>query len=237
MTPALRDALHLRDVSVQFDTHLALHDVSLHIKAGERVALVGANGSGKSTLLRVAHGLLKVSAGQVSAASDVKQAMVFQRPHMLRTSALRFVALGLWLQGTAWREAHTRAMQALERVGLQDMAERSARTLSGGQQQRLALARAWGLQPNFVLLDEPTSSLDPHAKREVERLLSEWVAASQVTLLFSSHNLGQVKRLATRVIYLEAGRVLADLSVDEFFNQPLGESHPEAHLFLKGELG
>jgi tungstate transport system ATP-binding protein len=237
MTPALRDALHLSDVSVQFDTHLALHDVSLHIKAGERVALVGANGSGKSTLLRVAHGLLKVSAGQVSAASDVKQAMVFQRPHMLRTSALRFVALGLWLQGTAWREAHTRAMQALERVGLQDMAERSARTLSGGQQQRLALARAWGLQPNFVLLDEPTSSLDPHAKREVERLLSEWVAASQVTLLFSSHNLGQVKRLATRVIYLEAGRVLADLSVDEFFNQPLGDSHPEAHLFLKGELG
>jgi tungstate transport system ATP-binding protein len=101
----------------------------------------------------------------------------------------------------------------------------------------LALARAWGLQPNFVLLDEPTSSLDPHAKRDVERLLSEWVAASGVTLLFSSHNLGQVKRLATRVIYLEAGRVLADLPVDEFFNQPLGDTHPEAHLFLKGELG
>jgi tungstate transport system ATP-binding protein len=237
MTADLRDTLHLRDVSVQFNTHHALQGVNLHIKAGERVALVGANGSGKSTLLRVAHGLLKVSAGQVSVASEVKQAMVFQRPHMLRTSALRFVALGLWLQGTAWREAHTRAMQALARVGLQDMGERAARTLSGGQQQRLALARAWGLQPNFVLLDEPTSSLDPHAKRDVERLLSEWVAASQVTLLFSSHNLGQVKRLATRVIYLEAGRVLADLPVDEFFNQPLGDSHPEAHLFLKGELG
>ena len=237
MTAHMHDVLHLRDVSVQFNTHLALDGVNLHIKAGDRVALVGANGSGKSTLLRVAHGLLKVSAGQVSVASDVKQAMVFQRPHMLRTSALRFVALGLWLQGIAWRVAHTRAMQALERVGLQDMAERAARTLSGGQQQRLAMARAWGLQPNFVLLDEPTSSLDPHAKREVERLLSEWVAASQVTLLFSSHNLGQVKRLATRVIYLEAGRVLADLPVEEFFNQPLGESHPEAHLFLKGELG
>jgi tungstate transport system ATP-binding protein len=237
MTAHMHDALHLRDVSVQFNTHLALDGVNLHIKAGERVALVGANGSGKSTLLRVAHGLLKVSAGQVWVASEVKQAMVFQRPHMLRTSALRFVALGLWLQGIAWRVAHTRAMQALERVGLQDMAERAARTLSGGQQQRLAMARAWGLQPNFVLLDEPTSSLDPHAKREVERLLSEWVAASQVTLLFSSHNLGQVKRLATRVIYLEAGRVLADLPVEEFFNQPLGESHPEAHLFLKGELG
>ena len=229
--------LSLQDVSVQFDKHLALHDVSLHMQAGERVALVGANGSGKSTLLRVAHGLLKVSSGSAVVAPEVRQAMVFQRPHMLRTSVLRFVVWGLWLQGTPWREAHVRAMQALERVGLQDMAERSARTLSGGQQQRLALARAWALSPNFVLLDEPTSSLDPHAKREVERLLAEWVATTKVSLLFSSHNLGQVKRLATRVIYLEAGRVLADLPVDEFFNRPLGDSHPEAHLFLKGELG
>ena len=229
--------LSLHDVSVQFDTHLALHGVNLHMQAGERVALVGANGSGKSTLLRVAHGLFNVSAGRVEVASEVNQAMVFQRPHMLRTSVLRFVVWGLWLQGAPWRDAQVRAMQALERVGLQDIAERSARTLSGGQQQRLALARAWALNPNFVLLDEPTSSLDPHAKREVERLLAEWVAKSNVSLLFSSHNLGQVKRLATRVIYLEAGRVLADLPVDEFFNRPLGESHPEAHLFLKGELG
>jgi tungstate transport system ATP-binding protein len=229
--------LTLQDVSVQFDTYMALQGVNLHMQAGERVALVGANGSGKSTLLRVAHGLLHVSVGQVTVASGVNQAMVFQRPHMLRTSVLRFVVWGLWLQGTPWRDAHMRAMQALERVGLQDMAERSARTLSGGQQQRLALARAWALSPNFVLLDEPTSSLDPHAKREVERLLAEWVATSNVSLLFSSHNLGQVKRLATRVIYLEAGRVLADLPVDEFFNRALGESHPEAHLFLKGELG
>ena len=229
--------LTLQEVSVRFDTHLALHGVNLHMQAGERVALVGANGSGKSTLLRVAHGLLNVSSGSVVVAPEVKQAMVFQRPHMLRTSVLRFVVWGLWLQGTPWREAHLRAMQALERVGLQDMADRSARTLSGGQQQRLALARAWALNPNFVLLDEPTSSLDPHAKREVERLLAEWVAAAEVSLLFSSHNLGQVKRLATRVIYIEAGRVLADLPVDEFFNRPLGESHPEAHMFLKGELG
>jgi tungstate transport system ATP-binding protein len=229
--------LSLHDVAVQFDTHLALQGVNLHIQAGERVALVGANGSGKSTLLRVAHGLLNVSAGRVEVATEVNQAMVFQRPHMLRTSVLHFVVWGLWLQGTPWRDAQVRAIQALERVGLQDMAERSARALSGGQQQRLALARAWALNPNFVLLDEPTSSLDPHAKREVERLLAEWVAKSNVSLLFSSHNLGQVKRLATRVIYLEAGRVLADLPVDEFFNRPLGESHPEAHLFLKGELG
>jgi len=178
--------LNLHGVSVQFGTHLALHDIHVQMQAGERVALVGANGSGKSTLLRVAHGLLKVSSGQVTVAPEANQAMVFQRPHMLRTTVLRFVVWGLWLQGTPWRDAHERAMQALERVVLQDMAERSARTLSGGQQQRLALARAWALKPNFVLLDEPTSSLDPHAKREVERLLTEWVAATQVSLLLAA---------------------------------------------------
>jgi tungstate transport system ATP-binding protein len=229
--------LQVKEASVLFGTHLALDAVSFQMHAGERVALVGANGSGKSTLLRVAHGLLKVSRGQVCQSPELHQAMVFQRPHMLRTSVLRFVMWGLWLQGVSWREAPVRAMQALARVGLQELAARSARNLSGGQQQRLALARAWALQPNLVLLDEPTSSLDPNAKREVEHLLSEWVAASGVSLLFSSHNLGQVKRLATRVIYLEGGRILADLPVAAFFNQPLDQSHPEAHLFLKGELG
>jgi tungstate transport system ATP-binding protein len=163
----MKDVLCLQGVSVKFNTHIALQSIDLHMRAGERVALVGANGSGKSTLLRVAHGLLKVSSGSVIVAPEVHQAMVFQRPHMLRSSVLRFVVWGLWLQGNPWRDAHKRATQALERVGLLEMADRSARTLSGGQQQRLALARAWALQPNFILLDEPTSSLDPHAKREV----------------------------------------------------------------------
>ena len=226
--------LSLSDVSVRFGAHWALCEVSLQLHPGERVALVGANGCGKSTLLRVAHGLLSVTQGSVQRA-DVAQAMLFQRPHMLRCSAQRFVALGLWLQGRGWREAHDLAQPALERVGLQDVAAQPARTLSGGQQQRLALARAWAMNPQWLLLDEPTSSLDPHAKREVEHLVQDWMDASK-TLLFSSHNLGQVKRLATRVLYLEAGRVLADLPVDQFFNQPLAQTHPQAHLFLRGEM-
>ena len=86
-----------------------------------------------------------------------------------------------------------------------------------------------------MLLDEPTSSLDPHAKREVERIMEHWITDNAATLLFSSHNLGQVKRLATRVIYLENGRILADLPTEQFFQHPLEKSHPEAHLFLKGE--
>lgn len=228
--------LALTQVSVRFGTQGALHDVNLRIRSGERVAFVGANGCGKSTLLRVAHGLLKPSQGQVDLAPGVRQAMLFQRPHMLRTSVLHFVMWGLWLQGVSWRAAQAPAMAALHQVDLQGLAQRSARTLSGGQQQRLALARALALQPSCLLLDEPTSSLDPHAKREVERLVADWVTNAGTTLLFSSHNLGQVKRLATRVVYLEAGEILADLPVDHFFNQFLADSHPQAHLFLKGEL-
>ena len=101
----------------------------------------------------------------------------------------------------------------------------------------MALARAWALSPQVLLLDEPTASLDPHAKREVEALIQEFAHQSQtMTLVFASHNLGQVKRLASRVLYLEQGRVLADLPVDEFFSGSLlQQQYPAAHLFVKGE--
>ena len=117
-------------------------------------------------------------------------------------------------------------------------AERSARKLSGGQQQRVALALAWATQARVLLLDEPTASLDPHAKREVEALIQQIAAHDPgMTLVFASHNLGQVKRLASRVLYLEHGRVLADLPVHDFFGSDLLERHyPQAHLFVTGEL-
>jgi tungstate transport system ATP-binding protein len=217
-----------------------LRDINLTIHAGERVALVGANGSGKSTLLRVLHGLLKPAAGTLQTNPHVRQAMLFQRPHMLRMRALRHVALGLWLSGLPWKEASEKAREALTQVGLEDVAKQAATTLSGGQQQRLALARVCALSPQVLLLDEPTASLDPRAKREVEHLISRYAAApaqaeKPVTMVFSSHNLGQVKRLATRVLYLEQGRILADLPVHEFFNSPLEARYPQAHLFLQGE--
>jgi tungstate transport system ATP-binding protein len=222
-------------VDVQFGSHLALRQIDLNVYAGERVAFVGANGSGKSTLLRVIHGVLPFSSGQVHWQAGVQQAMVFQRPYMLRTTVINFVALALWLRGVSWRSAKEQALLALQQVDLQDLAHRNAKTLSGGQQQRLAFARALAVHPQCMLLDEPTSSLDPHAKREVERIMEHWIAENATTLLFSSHNLGQVKRLATRVIYLENGRILADLPTQQFFNQPLEKSHPEAHMFLRGE--
>lgn len=215
----------------------ALQDVSLRIAPGERVALVGANGCGKSTLLRLLHGLLAPSAGTLRRDPQQAHAMVFQRPFVMRMSVQSNVALGLWLRGQRWADAKRLATQALASVGMADQAQRPARQLSGGQQQRVALARAWALQPQVLLLDEPTSSLDPHAKREVEALIQRLAATDPtMTLVFASHNLGQVKRLASRVVYLEQGRVLADLPVREFFGEGLlAERYRQAHLFVKGE--
>jgi len=216
----------------------ALQGVSLRIQAGERVALVGANGCGKSTLLRLMHGLIAPSEGTVRHLAGVQQAMLFQRPYLMRLSVLNNVALGLWLRGTAWAQARDKALHALQRVGMDALVHRPARKLSGGQQQRVALARAWALSPQVLLLDEPTASLDPHAKREVEALIGDLARqGSGMTVLFASHNLGQVKRLATRVVYLEHGRVLADLPVHDFFGGTLLQTdYPQAHLFVKGEL-
>ena len=222
----------LQSASVQFGQVQALADCSMRIMAGERVALIGANGSGKSTLLRTLHGLLKPAAGSLLVDACARQAMLFQRPYMLRASVQNNIALSLWLRGTAWQQAKIEALTALACVGLPDLAGRQAKALSGGQQQRVALARAWACKPDVVLLDEPTSSLDPAAKREVERLMQAF-ASSGMTLIFSSHNLGQVKRLASRVVYLEYGRVVADLPTHDFFNGPLPAA---AENFLKGEL-
>jgi len=223
----------LQSASVRFGRVQALSGCTLRIAAGERLALVGANGSGKSTLLRTLHGLVAPASGQVQCDARARQAMLFQRPYMLRASVLHNVALGLWLHGTPWALARAQALAALERVGLAELAQRSARALSGGQQQRAALARAWALGPQVLLLDEPTSSLDPAAKREVERLMAEF-ADDGMTLIFSSHNLGQVKRLASRVVCLEQGRLVADLPTQAFFNGPLPAA---AANFLKGEMG
>ncbi|MDO9278675.1 MAG: ATP-binding cassette domain-containing protein [Polaromonas sp.] len=223
----------LNAVGVQFGRVNALVDCTLTIGRGERLALVGANGSGKSTLLRHLHGLLPASSGHMLKPVPARQAMLFQRPYMLRTSVQNNVAMGLWLSGMRWGAARQQALVALERVGLVDLALRSGKTLSGGQQQRLALARAWAIKPQVLLLDEPTASLDPTAKREVESLMGEFADAG-MTLIFSSHNLGQVKRLASRVIYLEHGHVLADAPVKAFFG---GALPPAAAQFLKGELG
>nr|WP_254068000.1 ATP-binding cassette domain-containing protein [Acidovorax sp. SRB_14] len=225
--------------TVRFGNVVALHEVSLTLTRGERLVLVGANGSGKTTLLRLLHGLLPCEGryerlplrpeGHVSRAS-----MLFQRPFLLSLSVWRNVWVGLWLAGVPGAERRERCHRALARVGLLEHAARHARTLSGGQQQRLGIARAWALSPDILFLDEPTASLDPSAKSEIELLIEE-VAASGVTIVMSTHNLGQAKRLATRVAYLQGGRLIVQRSVAAFFHSE--DLPPEAAQFLQGELG
>jgi tungstate transport system ATP-binding protein len=223
--------IHLDHARVNFGSQTALAAVSMTIYQGERVALIGANGSGKSTLLRLLHGQQTPSTGTRISYTDARQVMVFQQPHMLRLPALLNVTLALWFAGQTWAIAKRNAFEALSSMGFKDIMQRNARAMSVGQRQRLALVRAWALQPDILFLDEPTASLDPAARRDVE-LLIERFAQLGCTLVFSSHNLGQAKRLATRVLYLEQGQCLVDLPKADFFNKELPN---EAALFLQGE--
>lgn len=236
----------LQGASVHFGTQLALRDVTVQVHRGDRIALVGANGSGKTTLLRLLNGLLPPTTGQrmlhtpqaaAGAAAGARRppvtAMLFQRPFLLHFSVQRNLQLALWLAGVPKAERHDRLHASLARVGLQALAARPARALSGGQQQRLALARAWAVRPDILFLDEPTASLDPSARREVETLVDEFGQAG-MALVMSTHNLGQAKRLTSRVLFLDTGRLMADLPVDDFFRR--NDLPPEAAQFLKGEL-
>ncbi|WP_369820916.1 ABC transporter permease [Pseudorhodoferax sp. Leaf274] len=226
-------------ISVRYGQVVALREASLTLRRGDCLVLVGANASGKTTLLQALHGVLPCAGRCERLALQPegrlpRAAMVFQRPFLLRLSVWRNVWIGLWLAGVPAAERHARCHGALARVGLLAEAHRPARALSGGQQQRLGLARAWSLQPDILFLDEPTASLDPGAQREIETLVQA-LAAGGVTLVMSTHNLGQARRLATRVAYLQGGRLVVERPVAQFFDgEPLP---PDAARFLLGELG
>jgi tungstate transport system ATP-binding protein len=234
----------LQDVRFEGRGHRALDGVSLSL-AARRTFVLGPNGAGKSVLLRVLHGLLTPSAGQVHWAKvseldapamaptkALRLAMVFQRPVMLRRSVLGNVSYGLVVNGTPATEADTRARAVLARVGLAHLEQRPARVLSGGEQQRVALARAWALQPDVLLLDEPTASLDPHAMREVEALISE-IAASGTAIIMTTHHRGLAKRLAEDIVFLHHGRVAEHTPVQQFFREPASQPGRD---YLKGDL-
>lgn len=209
-----------------------VENVSLKVSRGG-TAILGPNGAGKSTLLRLMHGLLRPSTGQIVWPQALTQAMVFQRPVMLRTTALANIEYGLRLRGHSATEQRERARAALARVGLPELAQRQARRCSGGEQQRIALARAWALEPQVLFLDEPTASLDPASSREVERIIRE-IAAAGTKIVMTTHNLGQARRIAEEVIFLDGGRVLEQTPVAVFFRQPQTLA---ARDFIRDELG
>jgi tungstate transport system ATP-binding protein len=208
----------------------------MEITAGARTVILGPNGAGKSVLMRLCHGLLAPTSGTVSWRGPRngrgRQAMVFQRPVMLRRSALANIAYGLKLSGVPPRERDLRARDVLEAVGLADIASRPARVLSGGEQQRIALARAWALGPEVLFLDEPTANLDPGAVREVESLIGQ-IRAGGTKIVMTTHNLGQAKRLGDEILFLSQGRLVERTPVGQFFAKP---ASAEAESFIRGEL-
>ena len=224
--------LEARDVAVVLGGVRALDGLSLSLEPGLRTVVLGPNGAGKSVLLRTLHGLIAPTSGTVSWSRPVRQAMVFQRPVMLRRPALANLRYALAVNGVAEPERSRLAAAALARVGLEPIASRPARVLSGGEQQRLALARAWALKPEILFLDEPTASLDPGATAEIERVIAS-IAAEGTRIVMTTHNLGQARRLADEIVFIHAGRAAERTAADRFFDQPASN---EARLFLQGEL-
>jgi tungstate transport system ATP-binding protein len=215
-----------------------IDDLSLAIDAGPRTVIVGPNGAGKSVLLRLCHGLLAPSSGSIvwssvePAGAPRRQAMVFQRPVLLRRTALANVSHALGIAGVPARIRSGRAREALSKVGLERHAAHPARVLSGGEQQRLALARAWSLQPEIIFLDEPTASLDPGATHEVENVILAMVAAGTKIVLVT-HNFGQARRMGDEILFLHQGRIAERASAQTFFKHPQSVA---AARFLEGEL-
>lgn len=230
--------LCLTDVVFAVGARRIIDGISLRLDAGLRTVILGANGSGKSVLLRLCHGLLEPTGGNIAwnapeiRGAPRRQAMVFQRPVLLRRSALGNVIYALQLAGVPFAQRKDRAMEALRRVGLEAFAGRSARMLSGGEQQRLALARVWALRPEVLFLDEPTASLDPGATHEIENVIAALHAAGTKVVLVT-HNLGQAHRLGDEILFLHQGRLVERAPTDRFLKHPTSS---EAANFLEGEL-
>lgn len=230
--------LVLEDVSFEAGGRRLIDHVSLEIPRGGMMAVIGPNGAGKSLLLRLCHGLLAPRSGAVRFASPEgaiagrkRHAMVFQRPVMLRRSLRANLDHALAATGHPG-DRDARVEEAMQRFGLHGLAASPARLLSGGEQQRLAIARAWAMAPELIFLDEPTSQLDPGATRQIEAMLA-MLESEGTTLVMATHDLGQARRLARHIVFLDKGRLVEAGRADDFFSGPRSA---EARAFLAGDL-
>lgn len=211
--------------------------VDLDVSQGAFVIVIGPNGSGKTTLIRSLHGLQRLSEGELRYAvptheADQKQAYVSQQPTMMRRTVLDNLAYPLVLQGVRRAAARARASEAAVKVGLRAGLAVPAPQLSGGEKQKLALARALMRAPELLFLDEPCANLDGRATAEIEALLLA-EHAKGTTMMMSTHNMGQARRLASEVVFMLGGQVHERGPAPQFFDAPGTE---EARAFLNGDI-
>ena len=213
--------------------------VDLRLEAGPLTVMLGPNGAGKSLLLRLLHGLIEPSAGRLTWAGQPagratrrRQAMVFQRPVLLRRSADANLRYALRAKGLTGPTLGQRALDWLTRAELAPLASQPARLLSGGEQQRLAVARALSTEPEVLFLDEPTASLDPTSALAIEALLRE-ARASGTKIVLVTHDIAQARRLADEVVFLYHGRVASQAPAERFFADPGSEP---ARDFIAGRI-
>ncbi len=230
--------LEIDNVSFEIGGMKLLKEISFTLEAGPRTLVLGANGAGKSLFLRLCHGLIKPTAGRVlwlgadGGDPSRAQAMVFQRPVMLRRSVAANVAYALKLKGVTRAERPAIIDDVLGHTGLRRLADQPARVLSAGEQQKLALARAWALRPEVLFLDEPTASLDPAAIHAVEEIINA-IHAAGTSIVMTTHDLPQAGRLADEVLFLNRGRLLEKGPAEQFFTEPENDL---AQAFIRGEL-
>ena len=213
--------------------------IDIDIRPGSRTVVMGANGAGKSLLLRLLHGLIRPTAGEVlwqgrplDRDGRLGQAMVFQRPVLLRRSVLANLRFALAVRGLSGPERRAREAEAMERSRLGDLANRPARVLSGGEQQRLAVARALACAPRVLFLDEPTASLDPGSTHAIERLVAD-AHESGVAIVLVTHDIGQARRLGGDLVFLHGGRVAEAGPAPDLLDAPRSEA---ARAWLQGRL-
>jgi tungstate transport system ATP-binding protein len=236
--------LSLRGVSLVKEGHRLLWDIDLNIVPGERLVILGPNGAGKTLLMQVAHRLIAPTEGEIAAVGGVvREAMVFQRPILLRRSVLGNVLYAVdharpSRGRTPPENARPgssrldRAQAALRLVGLETLGHRPARVLSGGEQQRVALARAAALRPDLIWFDEPTANLDPASTLAIETIVRR-MSSEGVTCVLSTHDIGQARRLAQRVLLMAGGRIIEATPAPRFFEEPATDS---GRRYLRGEL-
>jgi len=217
--------LHFKDLSYSYpDGHAAIKNVNLEIKKGESIALIGANGAGKSSLFKLIVGISDIGGGSIQVdgisvekktLKDIRRkvGMVFQNPddQLFMTKVYDDVAFGPRNELLSEIEVDNRVNQALEVLGITHLKDRMPHRLSGGEKRIIAIASVLSMDPNIILFDEPTSFLDPKARRNVMETLGKL----EMTKIIATHDLDMALDICDRVIVLHHGSVFADGSVNE----------------------